>query len=135
MCSGCFGEYEEDDEFERPTRGHEQGSENDQSDGRSAWQGFSREELEILVSAERIVEIRYISAGRPRHIAFANDAPGADTPQGTREHCTFATAKNYQTSWDPEAWQETKARGSSKWLLFIGLALVAVAALGLWVLR
>ncbi len=88
MCSGCFGEYEGAEGFERSAAASEQGIEEGANNGgRSVWHRPSHEEFEILVSADQIVEVRCIWAGRPSRTVFLRDVTAGDEHGSTGEHC------------------------------------------------
>jgi hypothetical protein len=141
MCSGCFGEYEENEDFNYPTP--ELGPEHAELQGDSCDETYRRgrrifdeDEFEVLVGAERIVEIRWISAGPLGSSTFTapnrtvGQAPGCSAEQ----HSQGASAKNYQTLFSAQYFAEGLARGSSKYCVFTTLTLFSLGALAFWLL-
>jgi hypothetical protein len=133
LCSGCFGEGEEDEGFggEMPEESEEIGDSNKQTgESRTPPRGYSAEDqFEVLVGADHIVEIRWVgamplaSSGRP----VENEAFTRVATRGEGKHSHVQAARNYRTLC-------TVAYGASKSLLSIGLVLFSVAALTLWFL-
>jgi len=141
MCSGCFGEYEEngDSDYPRPEQGPEHGELQGDSCDETYRRGrriFDEDEFEILVGVERIVEIRWISAGPLGSSTFTapNRAAGQAPGRTTEQHSQGASARNYQTLLSAQYLAEGLARGGSKYLLFTTLALFSLGALAFWLL-
>jgi hypothetical protein len=155
MCSGCFGEYEENDDSESPSAagwsvsrfgaGSEDTDRRDPDDGddhlgdetHGSGRGvFDEGEFEVLVGLESIVEIRWISA-KPLGPRAYSTTSGAVTPVPERaqnQHSQGASAKNYQTALTRYC-VERFARVGSKYVLAGALTLFFLGALAFWFFR
>jgi hypothetical protein len=100
---------------------------------RNSLDSRSEDDYEVLVSANRIVEFRTITAGRSPLTSLA-DCPcgGRDRPLQAREQSAFPTVKYYQTPKAVELGSDRGAKGLSILLIFSSLVVVLLTALLGW---
>jgi hypothetical protein len=135
VCSGCFGENEDDEEFDGESG---EGSDNlvrsDEDGATFACRSRAFEEqFDVLVSAERIVEIRRVEIKGCRPIELPADAGAIEdaSNSGTSERSCQPSAKYYRTHQFLRFERHRAPSGSRKWLLFIGLILLSVEGLAI----
>ena len=135
MCSGCFGEYEEDEYFERAAPGAQDTARNLPSGVGGEWHGICPEDqFEVLVGSERIVEIRWIDARRSGCQGWALDKQAARWAQkdDVCQRFSLRSARSYQTPMPHRHGHHAGPYSDSRWLLFLGLSVISLGAVIFW---
>jgi hypothetical protein len=138
MCSGCFGEYEEEDSFGRPwpeaspLHEHERGNELP-AFWRAAGSLNRGDEFEVLVGTDTIVEIHRSCNGELGACLQARRAQ-ADRKARQDEHTGAESAKDYRTALERRRGGEIRSGIAVQWLWLAGVSVLLPTALALWLL-
>jgi hypothetical protein len=137
MCSGCFGEFEENEDMAFQAA-MEDGIARERAMEERCFRDDSSnvEQFEVLVGADRIIEIRWIGC---RNSAFPATEAGNrkfERPPGNEMFRQYGaeSAKIYRTSFTQCPRHPARAHGNGKWLLLMGLTLFSLAGLAIWFL-
>jgi hypothetical protein len=137
MCSGCFGEYEEDEDRGRALSGNDGPAHEMAREAAGAWVEVpDADQFEVLVGADSIIEIRRINCKLlgPRRADAGGSASESEFARRTDQQMQGQTANNYRTSQTQQYRRLAGAPNSAKWLPLMALAILSLAGLALWFL-
>jgi hypothetical protein len=134
MCSGCSGNYEDSDCPEPEDAATEFAAAGRESDG--SGETGAESQCEVLVSADRIVEVRTTPANlwTESKLGFLADGVAWDESRAVRKHSTYKSAKHYQAKQRSGFLHESQLGCLAKPRVVMWVAVISAGLMAAWLL-